>query len=289
MPTLHTINQTMYRSKVLFLEAILIAGALCGLFSGSASQPICGECDLNIDCCSKWGSCGISDAHCSEENCIKGRCYPKCNGTLLSVSDIVTEEFWNGIANNEGSGCEGKGFYTRDAFLAAADTYREFASTCSNDVRKREIAAYFAHVTHETGLLCYINELKMYRENYCEESGEYKCNHEKEYFGRGPLQLRWNYNYIVAGQALGFDGLNEPEAVANDAILSFKASFWFWMYRGMHSTFTYANRGFGETIRIITQGKECDGNMPGRMDARVRYYKEYCNQLGVDPGSDLTC
>uniref|UniRef100_A0A0A9GRL2 Chitinase n=1 Tax=Arundo donax TaxID=35708 RepID=A0A0A9GRL2_ARUDO len=25
------------------------------------------------------------------------------------------------------------------------------------------------------------------------------------------------------------------------------------------------------------------------MNARVRYYKQYCQQFGVDPGNNLTC
>ncbi|KAH7670898.1 Glycoside hydrolase family 19 protein [Dioscorea alata] len=277
----------MYRFKVLFLQAILIAGALSSLFSGSASELICGECDLNINCCSKWHQCGRSDEHCREENCIKGRCYPKCNSTTLSVSDIVTEKFWNKIAPYLPLQCDNIGFYTRDVFLAAADSYLEFASSCSNDVRKREIAAYFAHAVQETSSFCYINQIN--QSTFCEASEEYPCNPNKKYFGRGPLQLRWNYNYIVAGEALGFDGMNNPEAVARDAELSFKASFWTWMYRGVHSTFTHASKGFGETIRIITQGNECDGSNTAKMNDRVKYYKKNCNLFRVDPGDDLTC
>ncbi|GAY32138.1 hypothetical protein CUMW_281050 [Citrus unshiu] len=50
--------------------------------------------------------------------------------------------------------------YTRDAFLNAANSYPEFGSGSADD-SKREIAAFFAHVTHETGHLCYrlINQM----------------------------------------------------------------------------------------------------------------------------------
>ncbi|KAL6219669.1 hypothetical protein ACLB2K_007428 [Fragaria x ananassa] len=38
-----------------------------------------------------------------------------------------------------------------------------------------------------------------------------------------------NYNYGQAGKALGFDGLKNPELVANNSILAFKTALWFWM------------------------------------------------------------
>jgi len=50
-----------------------------------------------------------------------------------------------------GSWCEGIGFYTRSAFLKAVAAYPGFAHGGSEVEGKREIAAFFAHVTHETG------------------------------------------------------------------------------------------------------------------------------------------
>lgn len=38
-----------------------------------------------------------------------------------------------------------------------------------------------------------------------------------------------SYNYGPAGQALGFDGLNNPELVATDPVIAFKTALWFWM------------------------------------------------------------
>ena len=57
----------------------------------------------------------------------------------------------------------------------------------------------------------------------------FPCAEGKKYYGRGPMQLSWNYNYIPAGAALGFDGLNNPDAVAQDPVLAFKTAIWFWM------------------------------------------------------------
>lgn len=38
-----------------------------------------------------------------------------------------------------------------------------------------------------------------------------------------------SYNYGPAGQALGFEGLNNPELVATDPVIAFKTALWFWM------------------------------------------------------------
>lgn len=68
-----------------------------------------------------------------------------------SVADIVTPEFFNGIIDQADASCAGKNFYTRDAFLNAANSYNQFGRLDTLDASKREIAAAFAHFTHETG------------------------------------------------------------------------------------------------------------------------------------------
>ena len=69
----------------------------------------------------------------------------------MSVADEVTEAFFDGIIDQADSGCAGKNFYTRSAFIDALDSYSEFGTEGSDDNSLREIAAFFAHVTHETG------------------------------------------------------------------------------------------------------------------------------------------
>ena len=73
------------------------------------------------------------------------------------MASVVTESF-NGIKSHGGSWCEGIGFYTRSAFLKAVAAYPGFAHGGSEVERKREIAAFFAHVTHETGRKLWIPE-----------------------------------------------------------------------------------------------------------------------------------
>ena len=59
----------------------------------------------------------------------------------VSVPDIVTDEFFNGILDQADSNCAGKYFYSRDTFLEALNTYSEFGGDNSVNDSKREIVA----------------------------------------------------------------------------------------------------------------------------------------------------
>ena len=201
----------------------------------------------------------------------------------VSVANVVTPQFFNSIKTQDGS-CAGKNFYTRDAFLKAVNAYPQFGKSGSADNSKREIAAFFAHVTHETGSLCFIEEINK-SNRYCDANNkQYPCAPGKSYYGRGPLQISWNYNYGPAGKAIGFDGLKSPEIVARDPVIAFKTGLWFWM-TNVHSV---VNQGFGATIRKIN-GLECNGNRPAQVQARIKYYRDYCQKFGVAPGPNLSC
>lgn len=79
--------------------------------------------------------------------------------------------------------------------------------------------------------------------------------------------------------------MNSPETVANDAVVSFKTALWYWM----RNVRPVISQGFGATIRAINGALECDGANPNTVQARVNYYTQYCSQLGVAPGDNLTC
>ncbi|KAM3368316.1 hypothetical protein ACQJBY_016694 [Aegilops geniculata] len=202
------------------------------------------------------------------------------------VESVVTDAFFDGINSRAAAdGCPGKSFYTRQFFLEGAQANPDFGKGGTSDDGKREIAAFFAHFTHETGYMCYIEEKDGASQNYCDTNYPlWPCTSGKAYYGRGPLQLTWNYNYGAAGQKLGFNGLDNPEKVAQDPALTFQAAFWFWM-TNVHQV---VPQGFGETTRKINSG-ECNGGGAPAMNARANYYVEYCKQFGVDPGNNLTC
>ncbi|KAH6770375.1 carrot EP3-3 chitinase-like protein [Perilla frutescens var. hirtella] len=264
------------------LPVFTVLGLVLAAGKGVSAQN-CG-CSAS-ECCSRYGYCGNGPDYCGT-GCQSGPCTGS-NG--VQVGDVVTDAFFNGIiANQDRPNCAGKGFYTRSRFLEALAAYTSFGTTGSADDSKREIAAFFAHVSHETEKMCFIEETGGQSEFYCDDKNypQWPCATNKRYYGRGPLQLTWNYNYGSAGQAIQFDGLNNPEIVATDPLISFKASLWFWM-QNCHDAIT-SGQGFGATIRAINSG-ECNGGSTAKVASRVNYYKDYCNQFGVDPGTNLEC
>ncbi|XP_043714766.1 chitinase 6-like [Telopea speciosissima] len=203
--------------------------------------------------------------------------------TLIAALDAK-----RALAIRASSSCAGKNFYTRDAFLTALDSYPSFGTTGTSLENYQEIAAFFAHVSHETGVFCYIEEIGGASQNYCDPSStQYPCVAGQGYYGRGPLQISWNYNYGAAGNSIGFDGLNNPGIVATDVVTSFKTALWFWM-NNCHSIMI-SGQGFGATIRAINGAIECNGGNTAAMQDRVTYYETYCTQFGVSPGNYLTC
>ncbi|KAJ8774821.1 hypothetical protein K2173_017267 [Erythroxylum novogranatense] len=262
------------------LSVLAIVG--CVLF-GYVDAQNCG-C-ASDQCCSRWGFCGTTNEYCGT-GCREGPCQSAPPTNDVSVPEIVTAAFFNGIIDQAAASCAGKSFYSRDRFLEALKSYERFGRVGSVDDSKREIAAFFAHVTHETGHFCYIEEIDGPSKDYCDEGNtQYPCNPSKGYYGRGPIQLSWNFNYGPAGESIGFDGLNSPETVATDPVISFKTALWFWM----NNVHPVLGQGFGVTIRAINGRLECDGAAPDRVRSRVEYYQEYCSQLGVAPGDNLTC
>uniref|UniRef100_A0A2N9HJ39 chitinase n=1 Tax=Fagus sylvatica TaxID=28930 RepID=A0A2N9HJ39_FAGSY len=183
------------------LLTLVLVGLLAGLLPGYVKGEDCG-CEAN-QCCSKNGNCGTGNDYCGS-GCQEGPCIASPTPPSTdsgSVANIVTQDFFNGIISQADASCAGKNFYTLVAFLDALNSFNQFGKIGSADDSKREIAAFFAHVTHETGLV---------------------------------------------------------------------------------------SQGFGATIQAIN-GNECNGGNSGAVQARVQYYKQYCNQLGIAPGDNLTC
>ena len=139
----------------------LVAVAL--ILAGYVKAQNCG-CAAN-ECCSQYGYCGTDSEYCGlgcKEGPCTGTTSPTTPSSGVSVADIVTDDFFNGILNQaSGSDCAGKSFYTRAAFLDALNSYTQFGTTGTADDSKREIAAFFAHVTHETGCKILLRSLSL--------------------------------------------------------------------------------------------------------------------------------
>jgi predicted chitinase len=188
------------------------------------------------------------------------------------------------------------GFYTYQGLTAALSAYPGFANTGSDTVKRQEAAAFLANVSHETGGLVHIVEQNQANyPHYCDWNQPYGCPAgQAAYYGRGPIQLSWNFNYKAAGDALGIDLLGNPWLVQNDAAVSWKTALWYWNTQTGPGTMTPHNamvnqRGFGETIRSINGSLECNGGNPGQVQSRIDAYQRFVQILGTTPGSNLSC
>ncbi|WVZ21378.1 hypothetical protein V8G54_008700 [Vigna mungo] len=204
---------------------------------------------------------------------------------------------------NDGA-CPARGFYTYDAFIAAASAFPSFGNSGDTATRKREIAAFFGQTSHETTGGWPSAPDGPYAWGYCflrerNPSGQ-------QYYGRGPIQISWNYNYGQCGNAIGVDLINNPDLVATDAVISFKSAIWFWMTPqspkpSSHDVITSqwtpssadvaAGRlpGYGTVTNIINGGLECGRGQDSRVEDRIGFFKRYCDLLGVGYGNNLDC
>ncbi|XP_047320156.1 basic endochitinase-like [Impatiens glandulifera] len=253
-------------------------------------------------------------------------CQSQCGGTptpgpgpVGDIATLITESMFNNILKhrNEGS-CPGKGFYTYNAFVGAARSFNGFATTGDTNTRKKEIAAFLAQTSHETTGgwasapdgpyawgYCFLRE-QGNPPDYCSPSAQWPCAPGRKYFGRGPIQISYNFNYGPAGRAIGVDLLNNPDLVATDPTISFKTALWFWMTPqspkpSCHDVITRrwspsgadqaAGRvpGYGIITNIINGGVECGHGSDSRVQDRIGFYKRYCSILGVNPGDNLDC
>jgi predicted chitinase len=212
------------------------------------------------------------------------------NGPTNPSGFVVSEAQFNQMFPNRNS------FYTYSGLKAAMSAYPAFANTGSDTVKRQEAAAFLANVNHETGGLVHIVEQNTANyPHYCDWNQPYGCPAgQSAYYGRGPIQLSWNFNYKAAGDALGIDLLNNPWLVQNDAAVAWKTGLWYWNTQTGPGSMTSHNAmvnsaGFGQTIRSINGSVECDGKNPAQVQSRVDSYQRFVQILGTTAGNNLYC
>jgi len=213
--------------------------------------------------------------------------------------------------------------YTYAALIKAAASYPSFAGEGDLTRRKRELAAFFAHIGHETtngtdstpysyGL--YYTEEQACLDGHCTQyntggSSSYEPAPGKSYYGRGPLQLTYAYNYGLAGEELHLPLLAKPELISQDGVTAFRTALWFWMKAqkpkpschevigGDWKPTAEDNRlgrkpGFGMTINIINGGVECSTNTAEAKEQRqdrIGFYKHMAALLQTTVEDDCDC
>nr|CAD1821280.1 unnamed protein product [Ananas comosus var. bracteatus] len=239
------------------------------------------------------------------------------------VASIISSDLFDEMLKHRNdAACPAHEFYQYEDFIAATNAFVDFGTTGDLDTRKREIAAFLAQTSHETtgGYntggwptapdgpyawgYCFLEELGA-TADYCVPSTQWPCAAGKEYYGRGPIQISYNFNYGLAGEALGVDLLNNPDLVATNPTISFETALWFWMtpqppMPSWHDVITdrwtpsaadiSAGRlpGYGVITNIINGGLECGHGPDSRVADRIGFYKRYCDILGVSYGITWT-
>jgi predicted chitinase len=134
--------------------------------------------------------------------------------------------------------------YSYEALIKAAAGSPLFAAEGDSATRRRELAAFFAEIAHETTNggaaapggpyawgLYYTEELGCgdghCRQYNSDNGGPYKAVPGKTYYGRGPIQLSYPYNYGQAGTDLHLPLLAHPELVSHDGVVAFRTALWF--------------------------------------------------------------
>jgi len=193
--------------------------------------------------------------------------------------------------------------------------YGNFCTEKDLQTDKKELAAFFAQIAHETrhGEDGKYNDGLMYiHENntalpYVADNDDYPAVPGKKYYGRGPMQLSYNGNYGYASDCIFGDKkvlLNNPDLVQTDPVVAFKTAIYFWMTPQTHKPSAHdvmigkwqpnaSDRakgrapGFGMTIAIINGNIECGKGygMPS-MNDRIGFYHYFLSKLGV---SDNNC
>lgn len=151
-------------------------------------------------------------------------------------SNMITEAQFNQIVNPNricevgSDGAAAIAFYTYANLVAAFNkypfpTYPPISSAL-------EWAAFFGQTAHESGNFCYINEFGAQSLAYCVDTPDYPCVPGAKYFGRGPIQLSYNYNYGPFSEAW-FNGnksvlLYNPDLVGQNGVTGWGSGLWFW-------------------------------------------------------------
>jgi len=188
--------------------------------------------------------------------------------------------------------------------------YGKFCTEKDIQTNKKELAAFFAQISHETrhgqdgqyndGLM-FTHELNTSL-TYISDNDEYPAVKGKKYYGRGPMQLSYNGNYGYASDCVFGDKkvlLNNPDLVQTDPVVAFKTAIYFWMTPQPNRPSAHdvmigkwqpsaADRakgripGFGMTTNIINGAVECNkGDNMQSMNDRIGFYKHFLKLLGT--------
>lgn len=216
--------------------------------------------------------------------------------------------------------------YSYKNFVEACRSFSLFANDGDSSTRKKELIAFLANIAHETsggwanakggtfawGL--FFTEEQACKDGHCTVyntagTSKYQPVEGKSYYGRGPMQLSYAYNYGLAGEELNLPLLQQPELVSIDGVIAFKTALWFWMRNQKPKPSCHdvmcgkwqpsdddlkLNRkpGFGMVINIINGGIECnseDSTVISKKEERIGYYRWFAKIMKTEIETDCDC
>jgi len=225
-------------------------------------------------------------------------------------------------------------FYTYTNFLKAVGKFPHFCNEVNDDYTglktnaenidqacKRELATLFAHIAYESGKMDPWDPIPKYKQGLhnvmedcadCDEvetSNRYQAVTGKQYYGRGPLNIKGNNEYGAFGDAFGpssYDSadrfLEDPDLLETDGYIAWASAIWFYMTPdfknpSMHDVMTNfwipnsgdtgANviAGFGATTEIINGDVECRSNNDTDGSAnRYVFFTQFLAEFGLHGG-----
>ena len=253
------------------------------------------------------------------------------NSNTTNATKYLDEKKWNELfPHRYGLGLKDSinnnpDFYSFKTFVLGAKLFPAFLSEGDESTQKRELAAFLANVAQETsggwqdapggyfkwGLYFLEENTDGYKYAYNDTSKKkYPGIAGKYYYGRGPKQLTWNYNYgqfseIWYGNKDSL--LSHPDLLSRDPLLSFASALWFWMTpqypkpschdiiigKWIPNLLDIQNGrlpGFGTTINVINGGIECgSGKDLLKTKYRYQYFQYFCSYFLVSTGANISC
>ena len=240
--------------------------------------------------------------------------------------------------------------FTYDALLVAAGLYPKFCNEddpslglTEADVCKRELATLFAHIIHETNAgepehshEYFRQGLRHVKDHHCGKYPKYppfdgppECDFHShgwsaktwppqehaQYYPRGPLMMKWNYNYGRFADAVypGYPRdkqniMRNPENLET-GILGFLSALWIYMtprspmpsmhevatgfYKpNQHDELSQIFPAFGATTNIFNGNKECNVEFGTESDSayhRAQIYLDLLTFFNLHPEYHLGC
>ena len=172
------------------------------------------------------------------------------------IQRVFTEDMW------DAGFPQADAIYTYDNFLKAAGKFPQFCNETNlsgynkDQTCKRELATLFAHWGQETGKRdpadgeFWTQALYWVQEIRCNGTDDASCDYKdwgwsatpyppqagEQYYGRGPFQLSWNYNYGPFSKVYAtstYDAamvlLEDPDTLHEDGAVAMAAGIWFYM------------------------------------------------------------